>query len=165
MSTTGNGTHDPGLRAVARVRGVRERDSRIGLQQAIVATEQREDEAAAAQDRLQREPAFVRGTTADFHLQRTALAALAVQARRSLELAEASRANTEEARRRWRSDRSRQRAVESLLERRAEARRHEATRRENHELDDIAARMWLRRRLNHGTDNTDPNPGPSGGAA
>lgn len=155
MSGTGK-HHDPALNAVARVRGVRERDSRIGLQQALLATERRENDAAQAQVRLDAAPAFVHGTSRDFHAQRTALAAMAAQVRRMQELAEASRANTEEARRRWQHDRSRLRAVESLLERRAEVRRAEATRRENQELDDIAGRMWLRRR------STDPT---SGGAA
>ncbi|HEX2174456.1 MAG TPA: flagellar FliJ family protein [Nocardioidaceae bacterium] len=143
---TAHKSHDLGLRAVARVRGVRERDSRIGLQQALVATQQREDEAAQAQARLDRSPAFVQGSSADFYAQRAALAALAAQVRRRRELAEASRANTEEAQRRWQHDRSRLRAVELLLDRRLEARRAEATRRENHELDDIAAQRWLRRR-------------------
>ncbi len=139
-------THDAGLRAVARVRGVRERDSRLGLQQALVVTGQREAEAVRAQARLDGAPAFMQGSAADFHVQRSALAALAAQVRRSRELAEASRGTTDEAQRRWQHDRSRLRAVELLLDRRAEARRAEATRCENHELDDIAGRLWLRRR-------------------
>lgn len=147
---------DAGLSAVERVRGVRERDSRIGLQQASAITEQRETDAAQAQQRLDDEPLFQSGTTIDFHSRRTALAALAAQVQRSREAAEASRATTEEARRRWQRDRSRLRAVQTLLDRRADARRAEATRKENHELDDVAGRMWLRRQL------TEP---PNGGAA
>jgi len=150
---------DPGLRAVARVRGVREQDSRLGLRQAVALTAQREAEAAQARQRLDRAPAFEQGSSAQFHAQRTALAALAAQARRTREAAEASRATTDEARRRWQHDRSRLRAVESLLERRAEARRAEATRRENHELDDVAARLWLRRRRGQ------HSAGPYGGDA
>jgi flagellar export protein FliJ len=146
--------NDPGLRAVARVRDVRERDSRLGLQQAIAVTAQREAEAAQAQQRLKHAPAFTQGSSADFHAQRAALAALAAQVRRSRELAEASRGSTDEARRRWQRDRSRLRAVERLLERRGEARRAEAVRQEIHELDDIAARLWLRR-----------HTGPDGGDA
>jgi flagellar export protein FliJ len=149
--------HDPGLRAVARVRDVRERDSRIGLQQALRTTAQREAEAAAAQRRLDSAPAFTSGTSAQFHAARASLAAMAAQARRNREAAEASRATTEEARRRWQSDRTRLRAVESLLDRRSEARRAEATRKENTELDDIAARLWLRQRRHVSPD--------SGGAA
>ncbi len=138
--------HDTGLRAVARVRGVREHDSRLGLQQALTLTARREADADAAQSRLDQAPLFGVGTSADFHAQRTAVAALAAQARRTRELAQASRNSTGEARRRWQHDRSRLRAVEALLERRAQARRVEAVRRENHELDDVAARLWLRRR-------------------
>src|SRR5262245_33722069 len=115
--------HDTGLRAVARVRGVREQDSRLGLRQALAVTAQREAEATQAQQRLDRAPAFERGSSAQFHAQRTALAAMAAQVRRTDEAAEASRATTEEARRRWQHDRTRLRAVETLLERRADARR------------------------------------------
>lgn len=139
-------SHDPGLGAVARVRGVRERDSRIGLQQAIRVTAQREADAVQAQAQLDGAAPFVQGTSAQFHAQRAALAALAAQVQRSLDLAAASRATTDEARRRWQHDRTRLRAVESLLDRRAEARRAEATRKDNAELDDIAGRLWLRQR-------------------
>ena len=149
---------DTGLRAVARVRGVREQDSRLGLRQAMAVTAQREAEAEQAGRRLDAAPAFVQGTAAQFHAQRAALAALASQVRRTREAAEASRTSTDEARRRWQHDRTRLRAVEMLLERRAEARRAEATRREVHELDDIASRLWLRR-------HTGPYAGPEGGDA
>jgi flagellar protein FliJ len=148
-------SHDPGLRAVARVRGVRERDSRLGLQHALTLTAQRESQAALAQTRLDDAEDFREGTSAQFHARRTALAALAAYAQRARELAEASRTSTEEAQRRWQRDRSRLRAVESLLQRRAEARNAEAVRRESHELDDVATRLWLRRR----------GSGPEGGDA
>lgn len=146
MSTRRTHPQDNGLQAVARVRSVRERDSRIGLRQALVATEEREAGARRAQARVDDAPVFVHGSAQDFHVRRTTLVALAAEARRSQELAAASRANTEEARRRWQHDRGRLRAVELLLERRAEARRAEAMRRESLELDDVAGRMWLRRR-------------------
>ena len=100
-------SHDPGLHAVARVRGVRERDSRIGLQQALRVTAQREADAVQAQAQLDGAAPFVQGTSAQFHAQRAALAALAAQVQRSLDLAAASRATTDEARRRWQHDRTR----------------------------------------------------------
>jgi flagellar protein FliJ len=151
--SAGRQDHDAGLKAVARVRGVRERDSRIGLQQALAITAGRENAQDAAQRRLDEAPAFVHGSSTDYHAQRAALAALAAAVRRTEELAASSRTASEEARWRWQRDRSRLRAVESLLERRAEARRADVLRREGHELDDIAGRLWLRRR------NTTTDPG------
>lgn len=44
----------------------------------------------------------------------------------------------------WVQDRTRLKAVELLLERRAEERRAEAVRREDRELDDVSARLWSR---------------------
>lgn len=145
-----SGAHDPGLHAVARVREVRERDSRLGLQQALTLTQERERAAAAAQHDLTARAAFTHGPTPTYLASRHALAAMAARAQELAGLAAASRTSTEEARRRWQQDRTRLRAVESLLERRAEERRVEADRRESRELDDVAGRLWLRGRARQG---------------
>ncbi len=53
---------------------------------------------------------------------------------------------TESAREHWQSDKTRLNAVEMLLDRRAAERAAAADRVEAKELDDIGARLWLRRR-------------------
>lgn len=141
------GTHpdDAGLRAVARVRQVREEDSRIGLQQA------RAEEAAraAAVAELQRQliARKVSGVldAGAFVAHQSWLAALGealVEAR-----AEAAAATTvaDAATEHWRSDRTRLEAMEMLLERRLAERREDAARARARELDDVAGQQWARR--------------------
>jgi flagellar export protein FliJ len=136
--------HDAGLRAVERVRAVRERDSRLGLQQALAELADRETAELCLRDRIGRGSAVAVATTGDFVAQRTALLAMGTQLvdlGRETGAARLLRAVAEE---RWQQDRARLRAVEMLLERRASERRTEAARREARELDDLAAQRWLR---------------------
>jgi len=156
--TKQNAAEDRGLHAVTRVRQVRERDSRLGLMQALETARQREVTAEAKRERLAATPPFECGGTAGFVAERAALAAMATEVRVAVDEAAASRNVSDEARRRWQQDRTRLRAVELLLERRADRRRAEAERRESHELDDVAGRLWLRRQ--RATD--DPVAGDSG---
>jgi flagellar FliJ protein len=136
---------DRGMRAVARVRGVREQDSRIGLQQAL--TEQREHEARAVElrGRIETGDSFALGTAASFLALRASLDALGQVLRAAEAEAASSRTVSEAAYAHWLADRTRLSAVETLLDRRERARREEAARREARELDDIAAQLWLRR--------------------
>jgi flagellar export protein FliJ len=133
------------LRGLLRLRGVRERDSRIGLAAAL----QEEREAAAKLADLQQlleslpmpatsDLAAFQGRQHTIELVRDALA----DTRATLETA---RVLTAAARERWVSDRSRLAAVESLVERRAAAARAERQRRETRELDEVAEEMWRRR--------------------
>lgn len=139
-------SHDRGLRAVARVRGVREQDSRIGLQHALAEQRAGEDRLAHLEERRDRTPALVEATVAQFVAERHALVLLA-ESVRSARAEIASRATLAgEARGRWQHDRTRLAAVGMLLERRAAARRAEADRVEARDLDDIAAQRWQRRR-------------------
>lgn len=136
---------DAGMRAVARVRGVREQDSRVGLQQALREQRRHEDDAAEARDRLSRADTFAVGSAASFVALRASLEALGEVMRTAEKDTEASRTISEAAYARWQQDRTRVSAVEVLLERRAAARRAEQARREARDLDEVAAQLWQRR--------------------
>ncbi|WP_228943564.1 flagellar FliJ family protein [Nocardioides sp. Leaf374] len=136
--------HDPGLRAVARVRGVRERDSRLGLQTALREQRAHELRVAELEQAVRDHAGFVSGDLAEFVALRQSLAALrhaAVEARSDLDT---SRRLALDAGARWRADKARLGAVEGLLERRADERAAEAARGEAVELDEVAGRLWLR---------------------
>ncbi|WP_110180321.1 flagellar FliJ family protein [Nocardioides solisilvae] len=138
------GGHDRGMRAVERVRSVRERDSRLGLQAAAVERDRQQDRLTELQERLAGAPAWGVGETWSYLAERTALLSLGdASSRAEQELAAAQRI-AEAAHAHWSQDRTRLAAVENLLERRAEARRVERARREARELDDIAAQLWSR---------------------
>jgi flagellar protein FliJ len=138
-------TRDSGMRAVARVRGVREQDSRTGLQQALGELRGHEAEAVGLRRQIERADTFAAGSAAAFLALHASLDALgAVLGRVEADLA-TSRTVSEAAYARWQQDRTRLSAVEMLLERRAESRRREAAHREARDLDEIAARLWQRR--------------------
>ena len=135
------------LAGLVRLRGVRERDSRIGLATAL----QEEREAAAQVADLEQlladlpmpaslDLAAFQGRQHTVEMIRTALAATRTSQ-------ETARQVTAAARGRWISDRTRLAAVESLVERRAAAVRAERDRRETRELDEVAQEMWRRRTL------------------
>lgn len=139
---------DRGLAAVARVREVREHDSRLGLVEALRDLRAREARVGALEDSLRRHSASASGGLHDgaaFVALRASLDAL----RESLvaERARLSVAQTVamDADARWQSDRSRLGAVEGLLERRAVERRVERRRAEDRDLDEVASQGWLRR--------------------
>ncbi len=135
---------DRGLAAVARVREVRETDSRIGLQQVLV-------EQAALTSRLTSltgalasagvEPVCSPGALL---AQRTALANVGVLVGETRTTLATTEVVADEARARWGADRARLAAVELLLERRAAGRRTERERREARDADDLAAQAWAR---------------------
>ena len=129
---------DAGMLAVARVRAVRERDSRLGLQQAI--DEQRRHEASLVElgRRLDEALRFDAGSRRELPA-RCAPATRRSPSRsapRPREL-QTARTITESARDHWRRDKTRLSAVELLLERRTDERRAEQRRREVRELDDL----------------------------
>ena len=141
--------HDRGLRAVARVREVRERDSRLGLRQA--ADEHRRRQLQAEElDRVVREHAQAGSAQGqglpEWAAQRGALIALAAAARRAHDEAEAAAVLKASAQEHWQRDHARLGAVEHLLELRADERRAQHTRAVARELDDIGGQAWLRRR-------------------
>lgn len=136
---------DRALCAVARVREVREQDSRIGLQRALAAEEDDTATVRDARHRLTGRPGFTHGASAAFLAERGLLAAMALLIDEHQRQSDASRGVAEEARRRWQQDRTRLRAVETLLARRAEERSTERARREAADRDDLAGQGWLRR--------------------
>lgn len=136
---------DRGLGAVARVREVRERDSRLGLVAALADLRAREARVGELEAALREHGSFVSGDMATFVALRESLTAL----RESL-VAERSRLDVArtvavDADAHWQADRSRLGAVEGLLERRADERRLERRRAEDRELDEMATQGWLRR--------------------
>lgn len=136
---------DRALGSVERVRGIREQDSRVKLQAALGAYAAHAAAAEAARLLLHRHPDFGHGTVQEFHAHRAMVTAMAEDIERRRVTAEASRVAAESARGRWQDDRTRLRAAQMILERRAMQRRAERERRETAELDDLAAQGWLRR--------------------
>lgn len=135
---------DRGLAAVARVREVRETDSRIGLQQVLAEQAALTGRLTSLTDTLGSAVLAPVCAPGALLAQRTALAnvgVLAAEARSALATTEVV---ADEARVRWGADRARLAAVELLLERRATGRRTERTRREAREADDLAAQAWAR---------------------
>ncbi|WP_110208260.1 flagellar export protein FliJ [Nocardioides daejeonensis] len=133
------------LAGVVRVRSVRERDSRLGLAQALREQRAAEQAAAGLRDTLRDTPAFGSGSIREFLAHTTHLDALGhaiAQADRDVLLA---RGIADAARIHWQGDRSRLRAVEMLRERRAESRRLEVARKQAAQLDDLATQRWSRR--------------------
>lgn len=147
MTAVQTGARPGGLSGLLRVRSLRERDSRTGLATAL--SEERDAVARLADlEQLVASlptpqswdvPTF-QGRQHTLELIRIAIGV----ARGDLETA---RHVSAAARDRWISDRTRLKAVESLIERRAAAARAEHRRREIRELDEVAEQLWRRRRL------------------
>lgn len=135
---------DRGMRAVARVRSVREQDSRLGLQMAL--SEHRRHQAALHQlrERLDAAPVWTAGDATSFLALRQSMENLSQAVTDAQQAVDAAVRISETAHAHWTQDRTRLRAVELLLERRAEERRAEHARREARELDDVSARLWSR---------------------
>lgn len=140
------GAQDRGLQALRRVREVRERDSRVGLGQALADLAEREAAAALAWERVASTPPFEAGDAEDFRRYQQLVGGLAEAARARGDLVRSGRTVVAEARRRWSQDRQALRSVELLLERRAEQRRADLARREAARLDELAAQAWVRAR-------------------
>lgn len=146
MARTPDQDPDAGMRAVARVRGVREQDARLGL--AHAAAEER-----AAEQRLAAAAAHLAAATdpdavdpASFATARVAAAGTAAEVIALRAALETAVTFTTAAREHWQRDRTRLAAVELLLERREERRREERVRRERVEVDDLVSARWLRDR-------------------
>jgi flagellar protein FliJ len=138
---------DRGLRAVARVREVRERDSRIGLVHAIEEHRVKQVEAEQLDEVVEAHTAAISAdgrTVSQWAAQRSGLVAIASAARRAFDQADAAWVLRTSAQEHWQRDRTRLRAVEHLLELREDARRRETARAVARELDDIGGQLWLR---------------------
>src|SRR5690242_20135330 len=135
---------DAGLLAVARVRRVRETDSRIGLQKALAEQRTARARVEDLRTRLQAADQFATGSTNDFVALRGSLEILGMVLVTAVEELEQTRTISDAALDAWQRDRARLAAIEGLLERRSAARRTEVARSEARELDDLATQRWLR---------------------
>jgi flagellar export protein FliJ len=136
--------HDPGLRVVARVRGVRERDSRLGLATALAEEQAAGDRVTDLEQRLAAVEDHGTGSLAEFAARQRTVTALAEALGAAREAWRTARVVATAARESWHADRTRLAAVESLLERRADARALDRRRRDSKEMDAIAEELWRR---------------------
>ena len=153
--TRSSGERDRGLHAVARVREVRERDSRAGLLQALSIVRTREAELAARERALAEASARPWGSLDEYAATRPFLESSAHAVREAQQRLAASTTVATEARSRWQADKTRARAIEHLLEVRAERARAEALKAEARETDDIVGGRWGR----HDSPTTGPTEG------
>lgn len=137
---------DRGLAAVARVREVRETDSRIGLQQMLAEEASVAGRLTALQDSLATAGTTTITTSAALVAERTALANASILIGETRAALDHAQILTAESRARWTNDKARLSAVEHLLERRAAGRRTEAARVAAREADDLATQAWARGR-------------------
>lgn len=142
---------DRGLRSVRRVRAARELDAQLGLYRA----QQEESDLVAAAAR--REAALAEGGLLPVQLPGAELAArrgdvlrLGDAVREAHERVAAARRVTEAARAHWQLSRTRTRAIDQLLERRAAERRAHAAREEARGYDELATQAWVRRTTEEG---------------
>ncbi|GAW51216.1 MULTISPECIES: flagellar FliJ family protein [unclassified Nocardioides] len=137
-------TRHGSLGGLVRLRGVRERDSRIGLATALAEERAVTATVAELERRLLALPAPVSTDLATFRALQHRVETLGVALVDARTGQEVARQIALEARTRWIEDRSRLAAVESLVARRAAAVREERRRQENRELDEIAGELWRR---------------------
>ncbi len=146
MARTADQDPDAGMRAVARVRGVREQDSRLGVAHAAAEERVAVDRLAAASERLAAATDPVGVDPAVFATARVVAAGTAAEVIALRAALDTAVTFTTAAREHWQRDRTRLAAVELLLERRQERRREERVRRERVEVDDLVSARWLRAR-------------------
>ena len=137
---------DAGMRAVARVRGVREQDSRLGLARAAADEREAVRRRDAVVALLAATPGPRDADPASYGAARHVAAAVAADVTASRAALTSATTLTAMAREHWQLDRTRLSAVELLLERREERRRAERQRRERVEVDDLVSARWLRTR-------------------
>lgn len=135
---------DAGMLAVARVRRVREADSRIGLQTALAEQRAAQARVEEIQRRLRAANTFMDGSTDEFVAVRASMQVLGMVLLAATEERDRAGTISVAALDAWHQDRARLEAIEGLLERRAATRRTEAERSERRELDDLAGQRWLR---------------------
>jgi flagellar export protein FliJ len=135
---------DRGLAAVARVREVRETDSRIGLQRFLAEESALVARLASLESSVASATVPVTTTAAELVAARTRLAHVGILVGETRDHVATAEVVTADARARWGADRARLAAVEHLLERRAARRRSEAERRAARDADDLAAQRWAR---------------------
>jgi flagellar FliJ protein len=132
------------LGGLVRLRGVRERDSRIGLAGALAEERDATAKVSELERRLGSLPVPVSADLATFRARQHVVEMLGEALTDARAGQESARQITLQARTRWVEDRSRLAAVESLVARREATLREERRHRENRELDETAADLWRR---------------------
>jgi flagellar biosynthesis chaperone FliJ len=146
--------HDRGLRAVARVREVRERDSRLGLLHALGRVRDQEARVDALGQALDEAASRSFETLTEFTASRGMLKAMAEALAGAEHDLESRRVVALQAHTRWQSDKAAVKAIEHLLDERARVRAEEAARAEGREIDDIVSRLHLRQSIRRRGDRT-----------
>ena len=146
MARTRDNDPDAGMRAVARVRSVREQDSRLGLGRAAADEREAARRLDAVRSQLAQATLPETADPARFVLGRLGVAAMADEVTLAGKALATAGTVTTAARAHWQHDKTRLSAVELLLERREAERRAERDRRETAEVDDLVASRWLRDR-------------------
>ena len=136
---------DAGLVAVARVRRVRETDSRLGLQTALAEQRAAQARVDELRRRLTAADRFAAGSAVDFVALRSSMQVLGMVLIAAVEERDRAQTISAAALETWKLERARLAAIEGLLERRSAVRRTEVARSEGRELDDLATQRWLRR--------------------
>lgn len=147
MSERSVSKHDRGMHAVARVREVRERDSRLGLLQALGRVREHEARVDDLGQALDDAASQSVGTLTEFTVSRRMLQAMAEALMIAEHELEASRVVALDAHSRWQADKAAVRAIEHLLDERARLRAEERARVEVREIDDIVGRLHLRQSI------------------
>ena len=147
-------SHDRGVRAVARVREVRERDSRLGLLHALGRVRDQEANVEALAAALDEAASRSFGTLDEVTSARSMMRAMAEALQAAEDDLESRRLVALEAHSRWQADKAAVRAIEHLLDERARQRAEEAARAETREIDDIVARLHLRRSIRRRGDRS-----------
>jgi flagellar protein FliJ len=136
-----------GLGALVRLRAVREQDSRTGLSTALAEERHAEGAIEDLEHLLSTLPDPGTFDLATFQARQQTLELIRDALGKARTDLESARIVSAAARDRWMADRTRLKAVESLVERRKAAIRAERERRERIELDEVAEEMWRRRQL------------------
>jgi len=131
--------HDRGLGAVARVRGIREQDARIGLQLALNEEQLRERQVDALLERLSSADPELADDPVRVAEYRRALMGLGGLIQEKREAVVEQNLITADARSHWQAAANRLEIVEQLLARRAAQRQLAQAREEAKELDDVAS--------------------------
>ncbi len=133
-----------GLRAVAKVRSIREQDSRFGLQQAMLEARAHRHRVDELDGRLGSMADAARSNTSAFLAARSSMLALGATLVVARETASSSETLATGALTHWQHDKVQLRAIELLQERRALEFRDEEARREARDLDETATQLWRR---------------------
>ncbi len=139
-----------GLQAVARVRSIREQDSRFGLQQALAEAEARRGRVTELDDRLGAVAVSQESDTKEFLLARASMLALGSALTGARHILTTSETLAVTALGHWQHHKSRLAAIELLQDHRMVESRAEDKRKEAQELDEIAGQLWRRDRTGAG---------------